>query len=321
MKQATKIWLTAGTFLVLIGFLLFAGAMTMVRWDWAALGSSKMDTRTVEISDSFQKIAISTHTEDISFAPSGNSKCSVVFFVEDKVTPAAEVKDGTLTVGVTDTRNWLDRFTIFSTKSPAITVYLPQSDYDTLTIRESTGDISIPNDFTFGSIAIDADTGDVECLSSASDTIRIHLDTGDIRMENLSAKDLDLKVSTGRMDLRNVFCTGNVKADFTTGKSEFYGVFCQSFLSVGDTGDISLTDVIAEGEMRIERTTGDVEFARCDASSLTVKTDTGDVEGTLLTDKVFLTKSDTGKIDVPQTTEGGRCEITTDTGDIEISVR
>jgi len=321
MKQATKIWLNAGAFLVLAGFLLFAGVMTLNHWNWSALGSSKMDTRTVEIGDPFQKISISTDTDDILFAPSGNGSCSIVFLEREKVTHNAAVTDGTLAISVADTRNWLDHLVIFSTESPAMTVYLPQNTYDTLTIRESTGDISIPNDFTFGSISIDASTGDVECLSSASDTIRIHLDTGDIRMENLSAKDLDLKVSTGRMDLRNIFCTGNVKADFTTGKSEFYGVFCQSFLSVGDTGDISLTDVIAEGEMRIERTTGDVEFARCDASSLTVKTDTGDVEGTLLTDKVFLTKSDTGKIDVPGTTEGGRCEITTDTGDIKISVR
>ena len=32
------------------------------------------------------------------------------------------------------------------------------------------------------------------------------------------------------------------------------------------------------------------------------------------------TKTDTGRVDVPKTVEGGRCEITTDTGDIKITV-
>ena len=51
-----------------------------------------------------------------------------------------------------------------------------------------------------------------------------------------------------------------------------------------------------------------------------VETDTGDVTGSLLSDKVFITKSDTGSIDVPKTVTGGKCEITTDTGDIKIEI-
>ena len=36
--------------------------------------------------------------------------------------------------------------------------------------------------------------------------------------------------------------------------------------------------------------------------------------------KVFAPKTDTGKISVPQTTRGGTCKITTDTGDILVTV-
>ena len=46
----------------------------------------------------------------------------------------------------------------------------------------------------------------------------------------------------------------------------------------------------------------------------------GNVTGTLLTDKIFLAQSDTGRVDLPKTVGGGKCEITTDTGNIEISV-
>jgi len=63
-----------------------------------------------------------------------------------------------------------------------------------------------------------------------------------------------------------------------------------------------------------------VVFEGCDAGEIYVDTDTGDVSGTLLSDKVFIVKTDTGKIDVPNSISGGRCEIETDTGDVKISI-
>ena len=70
----------------------------------------------------------------------------------------------------------------------------------------------------------------------------------------------------------------------------------------------------------IKRSTGKVEFNQCDADTIYVKTNTGSVTGSLLSEKVFITDTDTGKVDVPKTITGGRCEITTDTGNIIISV-
>ena len=78
--------------------------------------------------------------------------------------------------------------------------------------------------------------------------------------------------------------------------------------------------MIAEGAISIERETGDVRLDRCDAAEITVLTDTGDVEGTLLSEKVFIVATDTGKKDVPESLTGGKCKITTDTGDIVIKI-
>ena len=61
-------------------------------------------------------------------------------------------------------------------------------------------------------------------------------------------------------------------------------------------------------------------FEGSDAAEIFVQTSTGDVEGSLLSSKVFIANTDTGKVDVPKSITGGRCEITTDTGDIRISV-
>ena len=47
---------------------------------------------------------------------------------------------------------------------------------------------------------------------------------------------------------------------------------------------------------------------------------TGDVTGSLCSEKVFIARSDTGHISVPETVNGGKCSITTDTGDIIITL-
>jgi len=51
-----------------------------------------------------------------------------------------------------------------------------------------------------------------------------------------------------------------------------------------------------------------------------METDTGDIRGSLLSSKVFLADSGTGKVDVPKTVTGGKCQVHTDTGDIKITI-
>ena len=57
---------------------------------------------------------------------------------------------------------------------------------------------------------------------------------------------------------------------------------------------LSWTNVIASDEFNLERETGDIELNGCDAQTIYVKTDTGNVTGTLLSEKVFITETDTG---------------------------
>ena len=65
--------------------------------------------------------------------------------------------------------------------------------------------------------------------------------------------------------------------------------------------------------------TGDIKLDKSDAAEIFIKTSTGNVTGTLLTEKVFITQTSTGNIKVPKSIKGGRCEITTSTGNIKIN--
>ena len=82
-----------------------------------------------------------------------------------------------------------------------------------------------------------------------------------------------------------------------------------------------MENVIVVDRLSVERSSGDVSFVGCDAAEIVISTSTGDVEGTLLSDKIYIIKTSTGDVNVPDSAQGGRCEITTSTGDVKIRVR
>ena len=318
MSKSAKKWLIAAASLVVIGVIIIV-AVSAYHWEFTDLSTEKYETNTYEISEDFRSIAINTGTADIFFAVSDDNTCRVVCYEEEKMKHSASVQDGTLTVSVVDDRAWYEHIG-FSLHSPKVTVYLPQTEYESLTIQESTGDITLPKGFTFGSMDLSLSTGHVDSLASSLGLMRIETSTGDIRLQNLSAGELDLTVSTGHVDVQSVACEGNVGVRVSTGDTRLTDISCESINSDGSTGNITLKNVVTKEMISIERSTGDVRFEGCDAGELEINTDTGSVTGSLLSSKVFIAHSDTGDIDVPETTSGGKCKITTDTGDIKITI-
>ena len=319
MRTSTKILIIAAISLILVGSMIFGCVMLMLNWDITKLSTDKYETNEHEISESFSSISVVTETASIVFLPSDNEKCSVVCYEEEKVKHSVSVKDDTLTVEAVNTKKWYEHIGI-NIGSPKITVYLPLSEYRDLYVKTNTGAVEIPKDFTFENIEITENTGSVKCYASASDSLKIKTTTGSIRIEGVSANYIDLSVSTGKVTLSNTVCAGDVRVNVSTGNAELSGVSCKNLTSNGRTGGISLINVIATEKISVERSTGSVKFSRSDASDILVKTDTGNVSGSLLSEKVFITSTDTGRIDVPKTASGGRCEISTDTGNIIISI-
>lgn len=320
MKKRTKVWLGVAASLVLIGCVLLGGVMWLLKWDFTKLSSVRYESNVYEISEEYQHISIITNTADVVFALSENSATSVSCCEQKGNTHSVSVKDGTLVIEIVDTRKWYEHIGIdFS--MPKITVDLPRGEYGKLAIRSSTGDVEIPEALQFKSIDISESTGDVTSYASASENVKINTTTGSIWVENASAGSLDLTVSTGKVTVSKVSCQGDITVGVSTGKTKLADIACKSVISKGSTGDISLHNVIAKEKFSIGRSTGDVEFDGSDAAEIFVKTDTGDVTGSLLTDKIFIAQSDTGNVSVPNTADGGRCELTTDTGNIKITVK
>ncbi len=319
MSKKIKLWIIIAVSLLAIGLLIFAGAMIALDFDFTKLSTVKFETNTYEVSEDFSKISIDAGTTEIKFVLSNNKQCKIVCFEKEKLKHSATVKDGTLTIGTVDTRKWYD-YIGFSFGESKMTVYLPKPEYASLLIEGSTGDIEIPKDFAFDTVDISASTGDVECYASASELMKIKLSTGDICVKNVSVGTLDLSVTTGSVTASSINCEGDIKVGVSTGKTKLTDISCTGVISSGSTGDVILKNVIAAENFSIERSTGDIIFEGSDAAEIYVKTSTGDVTGTLLSEKVFITETNTGSVNVPKTVTGGKCEIKTSTGDIQIDI-
>ena len=300
MKKKTAFRLILAAVLIVIGCILFGGTMTALNWNFRTLSTQKLETVRHGILEPFQNISIVTDTADVVFVPSKLDKTAVVCDEFENVTHSVFVKDGTLVVEVVDSRKWYDHIDFFF-GTPKITLEIPGGVYGALEVTASTGDTQIPDSFQFASVAVSLSTGDVTCGAST---------TGDIQIQT----------STGKVTLNGVTCDGDIAVNVSTGDVFLTDATCQNLTSTGSTGDMTLKNVIASGSFSIERSTGDIHFESCNAGEITVETDTGDVTGSFLTDKVLFTQTDTGRVRIPQTTTGGRCEITTTTGDIEITV-
>lgn len=320
MSKAAKIFCIIGGILILSGLLLFGGVMASLKWDFSKLSMFKYETNTHEITEAFENISVDTKTADIKILPSETGSYSVVCHEQTKIKHAAVVKDGTLSIEAVDTREWYD-YIGFDFEKPSVTVYLPEGEYGALSIEATTGDTKISQNFTFESIAITQTTGDIVNYASSTGAVKLTTTTGRISLARLFAKSLDLSVSTGEISISRVECRGDVNIHVSTGDCELTDLSCENLISDGRTGDITLDNVTARNRFSIERSTGDVTLDGSDAAELFIITDTGDVEGSLRSEKVFLINTDTGDKDVPNTTTGGRCEITTDTGDIRLTIK
>ncbi len=298
--------------LLAAGLLIFIGGLLL----GGGLKPMQFETKTYPVTEPVADIRLDTHRTDILILPSPDGTLLVSAAEAERIHHTVTVQDGTLTIETVDERTWIDM--LLPTFDQQMIVYLPETSYRSLSAQCRTGNVEIAKDFTFRSIDINNSTGGVSCNASATGRIRIEASTGDIALENVKAEELWLVVSTGRIAVKGAEIQKGVLLTVSTGKLEIDGLSCESLTSTGSTGRVTLRNLDVEHALWIERSTGDVNFENVDAETITVHTDTGDVTGTLRSAFYFVTETNTGKVRVPDTHSGGRCEITTSTGDIRI---
>ena len=277
-----KFWLIIAGSLLIFGSIMFVIVMSINGWDFSKLGASEFGTNTHKIEDSFDSIFIDTDTANISVLPSTDGACRVECYEMEDAKHSVSVNGNTLFVELDDERSWYEKIS-FGVDSPKITVYLPSSEYGSMVIKNTTGDIEVLGGYSFESI--------------------------------------DISLTTGDITLDGVQCSGDISSSLTTGDTQIANAQCKSLVSKGTTGKVKLENVICQEKLYAKSTTGDIELDGCDGTEIEIDVTTGDVIGTLLSDKIFITSTITGDVDVPELLTGGNCKITTTTGDIIIKIK
>lgn len=294
MKKGTIIALLVAVILIVAG-----GVLLMLGLSFAGdvVAAPVQTEKTYVVDAPFESIRVETDTCDVDFQKTdGSFKVSCP--ESEKYSYTVTVEENTLCVRQVDLRQWYD-FIGIHLGEEKITLYLPEEIYDTLYIETDTGDIGLPDSFSFTGATLVSDTGDVGFAAQVNEELSVTTDTGDIGIHGVSCKVLKCESDTGDVALES--CDAGALEIQTS------------------TGDVTLCNVLLTGQMKLRTTTGDVNILSCDADTVDIQTSTGDVFGKFLTSKWFHAVSDTGDVIIPMTREGGVCSIITDTGDITFS--
>ena len=307
----------AGVFLCVVGMVLSSGD-TLWNGGWIALGTRNTTVNEFEFTEEVSDIDIVVNTTDAEILPASDGVTKVVCREDAREPHSVWVENGTLKIRMEE-QPWYRTISFFSIGERKVTVYLAEKELERLSIETDTGDVRVAKELSLASASITTDTGEIVFASPVVGALNINVSTGDVLVSSPTLGSAEITATTGDVSLDGV-TADEIKIETSTGEIEAKSVSCRTFSAKSSTGEQEYERVLAEKTLTLQATTGDISLLDCDAAEVRVTTDTGDVSGRLLTEKVFYTNTDTGRVSVPKATSGGLCEITTDTGDIAFTV-
>lgn len=309
------IWITALS-LTVTGILIVAGALFAMNFDFRKLDTHEYISETYTIDEAFSTISADIDTTDIQFLPSDSEECRVEcedMTKSDLIT--VKVRDGKLHITQEDNRKWYEYIGI-NLRSPKVIVYLPHANCD-LDVKGSTGNVTVAKELSFSDINIKISTGKIQCDAQVGTNLKLESTTGSIICRGTGAEKVHLKASTGKIQVENQECD-TLEIKTSTGSIRVENCTASEMRVNASTGDVRIRDTY-HNKLTVKTSTGDVRFENCEGSNLKIDTSSGDVTGSFRGPMMFICDTSTGDIDVDSSSSGGRCEITTSTGDIEMT--
>jgi DUF4097 and DUF4098 domain-containing protein YvlB len=182
---------------------------------------------------------------------------------EEGVTHDVTVEDDTLIITTTGKSN---RFTFqFGiSESPKIVVYLPENEYENLTVNLDSGDLELDGfDFT-GDINVDITTGDSVFVNVTCANLLYNGTTGDIDLSNvIVSRNIAIDLTTGDVTFDRIDAFG-IDVEITTGDVEGSILTAKTFACDTVTGDVSVPQSGNGGNCRINTMTGDISIVIAD---------------------------------------------------------
>lgn len=293
MRKIVKI----SIILLVTGFVIFIIGFAIAGFKWRSLSPYEYETVIHNIEDDIDNINVDVSIAEVKILPSPDNELVVECYQSRVENFKVESSDKVLTI----TSSSKNIFRFFSIEDPEVTIYLPESEYNSALIKTATGATSLSSDLIFSSVNIESNTGAVVVESEVKESLQIDINTGAVKVNDVNIPEINICSDTGAVHLSSVN---------------------SNTLSIeGKTGAIKLENVISSEFIRIDNETGVIKFTDSDSPDIVATTATGSISGNLLTGKIFTARSSTGSVSVPDSQEGGGlCHLETSTGSITISI-
>lgn len=319
MKKGKKIALIAAGCMILVGLVMAAGGLAAARFDVSGLNTVSLETNTYEIEEAFHHISIDGAGSDVRLYPWEEDTCKVVCTEEDDVTFEMEVKDDTLHIVRHNSGVRILHFGVFLEET-GISVYLPEKAYGSLVILTSSGNVTVPEEFQFASADVRSTSGEIKMLASIGGSLSAQSQSGNIQVGNASPETLEAKSTSGEITIEAVKTKAEIQVKSTSGDVTLTDVEGKAIAATTTSGEITLSRVVLAENIQLKSTSGDIELRDSDGAELSIQTTSGKVSGTLLSEKIFRIDTTSGDTNVPPSASGGKCEVTTRSGDVDFQI-
>ncbi len=315
MKKATKIILLVSAGVVLLGCV-----MAGVAFAFGARFNNNVEYVTHSVEQDFKNVSISTNA-DVKIKASPDGKCYAICTQSEKITFTLGVEGETLVLNENDERKWYNYIGINFDEPRNAVLYLPEGIYAALSVQNTNGSIRYETSkIVFESAILTAKSGNIDVLGDA-DTLVLTAISGEVSVNSGNLKSLNISTQSGEVELSGVNVGEQAQIQTDSADVSFKNGNLQNLSISTKSGEIELENVVASEKMQIESKSGEISIEMCDAGEIVIESSSGEVEAILLSDKLFNVKTSSGRTRYPASVkDGGICNVTTKSGNVEIRV-
>ncbi len=327
-----------GFSMILVGLVIAGIALAKTDFSLEKISTVEMVENTYMIEEDFTKLNVECGVANVQVHPSEDRSVRVDCIETDKLYHEVSVENDTLVIRQIDQTDWSDNIGIY-TKPVEVNVYLPKAEYIKAKVQTTSGTVNFTVDIN-GELEIQNSSGSTYVGEISVDSLNVNNSSGGISISSVQTPgDIVLKASSGSLKLDGIKCenmtlettSGSIRlgevealADInivaSSGEIDLENLTCENLNAENTSGSANCRDVITTGKICIENSSGGIRLERCDAAELKLKASSGSIKGTLLTEKIFVADASSGSVDVPKTTSGGVCEVTTSSGSISLEI-
>lgn len=301
MNLSKKIALIVSAVCIVTGIACVVAALSLDGFSFLVdgIGHKNLESIRYDITEPFLHIEVEELDANVRLLPSENGTCRVDCTIDTGFSYTVAVEKETLTISFVDQRKWYERIGILANRE--LDIYLPEQTYVNLYLHTISGEIRVPDTFTFFRATLESTSGDITFEAVTENGLKIRTTSGDVLATGGKGGNVDMGTTSGDIHVSNTF---------------------PEKLSVHSiSGDVALNKVAVDSLATVATTSGEIRLSQCDAGTFDLSSVSGDVKGDLLSVKNFAVSTVSGDISIPSSDpSAGHCTVSTTSGDVKLAL-